>query len=182
MSKPAHTNAEIVVNDQGGAQSKLAGCPKLIPPEALLSLSQVVALGAERYAENNWRKISMADHVSHALEHLFLHMNGDKEDDHLDHALCRLAMAVAMRDTEYSYKTWKPLPEKEKPVEEKPIEEKAYPIGARVRRTNGLGWPGTVVSRSVSDSYTVLWDDGIEYPGYSFKELWPVPIGSGIHK
>jgi hypothetical protein len=106
-------DAEIVVNEHGGAQSKLNGSPRLIPPEALLSLSYVVGMGAGRYAENNWRRIPMADHVSHALEHLFLHMNGDKDDDHLDHALCRLAMAVAMRDTEFDYKTYRPLPEVE---------------------------------------------------------------------
>src|SRR5271165_515853 len=105
-------SSEIVVNEQGGAQSKLEGCPKLIPPEALLSLSMVVGQGAERYAVNNWRRIPMEDHVSHALEHLFLHMNGDKDDDHLDHALCRLAMAVAMRDTEFDYKKYRPLPSK----------------------------------------------------------------------
>jgi dATP/dGTP diphosphohydrolase len=96
--------AETVVNAQGGAQAKLEGDPKLIPAEALLALSEVVALGAKRYAPNNWRLIPMEDHISHALEHLFLFMDGQTGDeDHLKHALCRLAFAMGTRK-EHNFK------------------------------------------------------------------------------
>ena len=86
---------ELVVNAAGGRQSALHGAPHLIPAEALLRLNAVVAHGAQRYAPNNWRHIAFEDHLSHALEHLFLLLDGDESDDHLGHALCRLAFAVA---------------------------------------------------------------------------------------
>lgn len=112
MSKPG----EIVVNEHGGAQSKLHGSPRLIPPEALLRLNEVVGYGALRYAENNWRRIPFEEHLSHALEHLFLLMNGDASDDHLGHALTRLAFAVAMEPPEpFDFKEWRPLRQEKKP-------------------------------------------------------------------
>ena len=91
MPKPGDT----IVNAAGGAQSMLHGAPHLIPAEALLRLNQVVGYGARKYAPNNWRKIPYEEHISHALEHLFLLLDGDLNDDHLGHALCRLAFAVA---------------------------------------------------------------------------------------
>lgn len=104
---------DLVVNEHGGAQSQLEGAPYLIPAEALLRLSEVVSLGAKRYAQNNWRRIPFEDHISHALEHIFLLMNGDTNDDHLGHALCRLAFAVATEPPEgYDFKCWRALPEK----------------------------------------------------------------------
>ena len=91
MPKPGDT----IVNAAGGAQSALHGAPHLIPAEALLRLNAVVAFGARKYAANNWRHIPYEEHISHALEHLFLLLDGDESDDHLGHALCRLAFAVA---------------------------------------------------------------------------------------
>ena len=103
---------DLVVNASGGAQSALHGNPKLIPAEALLRLSHVCAEGAGRYAENNWRRISFEDHLSHALEHVFLYMNGDRSEDHVGHALTRLAFAAAMEPSEgYDFKAWRPLKE-----------------------------------------------------------------------
>jgi hypothetical protein len=102
---------ETIVNEQGGAQSALHGDPQLIPAEALLRLSQVCAEGALKYARNNWRRISFEDHLSHALEHVFLYMNGDRSEDHMGHALTRLAFAVAMEPNEgFDFKMWRPLP------------------------------------------------------------------------
>ena len=103
---------ELVVNEAGGAQSALYGAPHLIPAEALLRLNEVVGYGAKKYAANNWRRIPYEEHISHALEHLFLLMNGDQSDDHLGHALCRLAFAVAMEsDGGYDFKAYRPLNE-----------------------------------------------------------------------
>lgn len=101
---------EIVVNEQGGAQSKLHGSPRLIPPEALLRLNAVVGEGAVKYAENNWRRIPFEEHISHALEHLFLYMDGQRDEDHIGHALCRLAFAAATEPAEgFDFKEWRPL-------------------------------------------------------------------------
>lgn len=101
---------DLIVNENGGAQSAIHGAPHLIPAEALLRLNEVVGYGAKRYAANNWRKIPFEEHISHALEHLFLMMNGDTSDDHLGHALTRLAFAAATEPADgFDFKAWRPL-------------------------------------------------------------------------
>jgi hypothetical protein len=112
MPERIHNMDEPVeVNEHGAAQSALKRVPRLVPAEAILRLAEVVGFGAAKYAENNWRKIPYEDHINHALEHLFLLMNDDKSDDHLGHALCRLAFAVAT-EKEYSFKEFRPLADK----------------------------------------------------------------------
>ena len=102
---------EIIVNENGGAQSAIHGAPHLIPAEALLRLNRVVGDGSKTYAPNNWRRIPFEQHISHALEHLFLMMDGDDTDDHLGHALTRLAFAVAMEpEAKFDFKAYVPLP------------------------------------------------------------------------
>lgn len=107
MPKPG----DLVVNENGGAQSALHGAPHLIPAEALLRLNDVVGVGAQRYAANNWRRIPYEEHISHALEHLFLLMNGTADgEDHLGHALCRLAFAVATEpEKPFDFKEYRPI-------------------------------------------------------------------------
>jgi hypothetical protein len=93
--------AEIEVNAQGGAQSKVAGRYDMIPGNALHVLAGVFALGAKKYARNNWKRIPYEDHINHALAHLASLMNdenGEGEEDHLAHAFTRLAMAVSQRE------------------------------------------------------------------------------------
>lgn len=87
-------DAPIHTNEQGGQQSKIEGRFDLIPPVAMLELAKIMAYGARRYAPNNWRKIPLDDHVNHMLMHLFAYVAGDRQDDHLGHALARAAMAV----------------------------------------------------------------------------------------
>jgi hypothetical protein len=98
-----NADEETHVNAAGGAQSKLPIRPRLIPPEALIRLGEVVAFGAGKYAENNWRRIPYQDHIDHALYHLFSLLDGDTTDDHLGHALTRLAFAVAMEPASYEF-------------------------------------------------------------------------------
>ena len=68
----------------------------IIPPEPLLRIAEVTAAGVEKYGENNWRLIPYVDHLDHAVSHLWLWQTGDTSDDHLGHALCRLAFSIAM--------------------------------------------------------------------------------------
>ena len=111
---------DLVVNKDGGAQSAIHGAPHLLPAEALLRFSQVCAIGASTYAANNWRRIPFEDHVSHALEHLFLLMDGDTSDDHLGHALTRLGFAVATEpEAGFDFKAWRPLPDPPRAAPEK---------------------------------------------------------------
>lgn len=85
-------DAPIVINEHGASQSASPYRCDLLPPLAILKIAEVLKHGAEKYAPNQWRKISSADHLNHVLVHLLAHMAGDTSDDHTGHALCRMAM------------------------------------------------------------------------------------------
>ena len=103
-------DAPIEVNEKGGKQSKTSGRFDLVPGEAIARIAQVTEYGAERYARNNWRLIAFESHINHALQHLAALLADDRQDDHLGHALTRLAFAVAVEDLDYSF-TATPEPE-----------------------------------------------------------------------
>lgn len=56
--------------------------------------------GGKGYPINNWRKINRESHINHALVHLLSCIAGDTQDDHIEHALCRLQMAISTKETE----------------------------------------------------------------------------------
>ena len=93
-------DAPTETNAQGGKQSKSAYRMDLIPPSVLFSLGEVLAYGATRYEENNWKKISAKDHLNHVMVHLAGWLAGDTSDDHAGHALCRMAMFYEMQRVE----------------------------------------------------------------------------------
>lgn len=67
----------------------------------MFRLAQVMARGAQSHGDNNWRRITVDDHLNHALAHIYGYLAGDGTDDHLGHALTRLHMAVDLDgDTE----------------------------------------------------------------------------------
>lgn len=70
------------------------------PTKRLIRIAKVLQYGADRYEANNWRLIPQESHINHALIHLVAHLMGDTQDDHLDHALCRLMMAYATEKSE----------------------------------------------------------------------------------
>lgn len=91
-------DAPTVQNEQGGMQSATAGRFDLIPPKSMFRLAAIMDHGARKYAPNNWKKIEIDSHVNHALQHLFAYLAGDRQDDHLGHALARAAMAVELEE------------------------------------------------------------------------------------
>ena len=95
---------EIVSNANGGQQSKAEGRFDLVPGEAIIRMAKIVEYGAQRYPKNNWRRITMAEHLNHAEQHIQLLKAGDTSEDHLGHALTRLAFAVAMEDPSYDFR------------------------------------------------------------------------------
>lgn len=86
--------APTVVNSKGGKQSSSPYRCDLLPAAASLHIASILKGGAEKYGDNNWRKIESISHVNHALVHIFSHLHGDTQDDHLGHAACRMVMAL----------------------------------------------------------------------------------------
>ena len=68
--------------------------------QQVVRIAKVLQYGASRYKANNWRLIPQEEHINHALIHIIAHLAGDRQDDHLDHALCRLMMAYATEPSE----------------------------------------------------------------------------------
>lgn len=69
----------------------------LLPPKATVEVAKVLTFGAQKYDEENWRKLEnlQGRYTSGALRHIFAHMDGEKLDpesgiSHLAHALCCL--------------------------------------------------------------------------------------------
>lgn len=69
----------------------------LLPPKALVEVSNVLTFGAEKYDEDNWRKLDNLQnrYSGGALRHIFAHLDGETLDEdsghsHLAHAICCL--------------------------------------------------------------------------------------------
>jgi len=70
----------------------------LLPQGALFAAAGVMHEGAEKgYAEGGWRELSTQSHLNHAMGHIVGHLNGDRQEDHLSHAIVRLMMAWETR-------------------------------------------------------------------------------------
>lgn len=87
-------DAPITENENGGKQSVVEGRFDLIPAVAAFELAKVMEHGAEKYAPRNWMKIPVDSHLNHLLMHVFAYLAGDRQEEHLTHALARAAMAV----------------------------------------------------------------------------------------
>jgi hypothetical protein len=95
-------DAPTVTNERGGKQSKVLYRFDLLDPRAMFEMTKVLAEGAEKYGEDNWRNIDVRDHLNHLLVHTYAYLAGDKSDEHLSHIMCRamFAQAVAIQEEE----------------------------------------------------------------------------------
>lgn len=94
----------VTVNDNGGKQSATPYGFHLLPVSSIFAAAEVAAYGANKYGEDfrnrNYTKISVEDHINHAIQHLYGYLAGDTSDDHLGHAIVRAMFAydVARRN------------------------------------------------------------------------------------
>lgn len=85
-------------NSAGGKQSASPYRLDLIPPLAILRESEVLATGAKKYGENNWKKIEIKDHLNHILQHVYAYLAHDASDDHLANISCRAHFALELQE------------------------------------------------------------------------------------
>lgn len=97
-------NSEKVhVNEQGGKQSDIGVRTDLLPVSALLDISKVLAMGRNKYGPFNWHKITVEEHLNHAIRHCFKYLEeatykvGEVYTlEELSHAGCRILFALEM--------------------------------------------------------------------------------------
>lgn len=100
----AHLALALEVAD--GDRSAMISTDSLgtFPAGGLVRIAQVMEEGAARYARGNWRLIEFSSHVNHALQHVTALEMGDESDDHLGHAITRLAFAIETEDPRNPYR------------------------------------------------------------------------------
>jgi hypothetical protein len=94
--KGVSKDAPKTVNEQGGGQSAVSYGFDCLDPKAMFKMTEALEEGRKEYGKDNWRKISIDDHLNHLLIHVFAYMAGDRQDDHLGHAMCRAMFACAV--------------------------------------------------------------------------------------
>lgn len=67
-----------------------------IPPVALRLLAQCLHYGAIKYGDDNYRHITLACHINHAMNHINEWNIGDRTEAHLVHAMARLSFAISI--------------------------------------------------------------------------------------
>jgi hypothetical protein len=76
---------------------------ELLPPRAALAVGHVLRFGAEKYAPENWRKVTDGSqrYVGAALRHTMAWLNEENDDPesglpHLAHAICSLLFVLEL--------------------------------------------------------------------------------------
>lgn len=87
-------------NERGGKQSSVPYRMDLVDGPAQFAMARVLAEGAEKYGDDNWRNIDVRDHINHLIIHAYAYLSGDRSDEHLSHIMCRAMMAQAVAITD----------------------------------------------------------------------------------
>lgn len=89
-------DAPIETKPNGARQSAKRWRFDLLDAPAMFVLGRILDYGARKYTPNNWRGLSVEDHLNSAFMHGFAYLAGDRQDDHLGHFFCRAHMALAV--------------------------------------------------------------------------------------
>lgn len=89
-------DAPLEVKPNGAKQSAVPYRFDLIDAAAIAALANVLHRGAEKYGVNNWRGLTVEDHLNHLVLHSYSHLAGDRQDAHLCNVLARAMMALAV--------------------------------------------------------------------------------------
>lgn len=89
--------AETIINEKGGKQSKVEYRFDLAYPKAMFEMCKVLKEGADKYGANNWLNISVEEHLNHLLIHTYAYLAGDRSDEHLSHIMCRALFAQGVK-------------------------------------------------------------------------------------
>lgn len=69
------------------------------PDEAIRAIDRILEVGAKQgYLPGSWRQESYEHHLGKAIHHAGRAIEGCADEDHLAHALCRLAMAYEVKN------------------------------------------------------------------------------------
>lgn len=78
-----------------GVQSLIGYRFSLIPPFGITSVAMTMAEGERKgYKNQGWQVLGIDTHLDHAMGHIMAHMMGDRKENHLSHAACRILMAL----------------------------------------------------------------------------------------
>lgn len=76
---------------------------ELLPPHALETVASVLAHGAAKYSDDNWRRVEggYGRYIAAALRHVYARMKGERLDPesgmpHLAHAVCSVLFAMEL--------------------------------------------------------------------------------------
>lgn len=83
----------VIVNEYGAKQTDIGARYDLLPARAVEEVAKVLKQGAEKYGEDNWRGLSVAEIHNHTIGHA-VQFNQSNTLEDLSHTACRALMAL----------------------------------------------------------------------------------------